>query len=272
MTIAINRDKHPGQKDKMKKQIQLIAEKVAQGGNNIIFTGAGISTESGIPDYRSQGGLWDKFTPVYFDEFMSSKKARIEYWRRKSALWADLKNARPNPAHTAVARLYDMGLIEAVVTQNIDGLHQDSGIPADRVIELHGNTRRVRCMTCNEISSVEDAQARIDAGDPAPECHCGGYLKPDTISFGQSMPQEEVQRAAELSSTSDFFLVVGSTLLVQPAALMPEYARQAGAFLAIINLSETPFDNVCDVLIREKAGAALEKIADAVQSLNRTRI
>ncbi len=251
----------------MEEQINLIAQAIAKGSKNIIFTGAGISTESGIPDYRSQGGLWDKFTPVYFDEFMSSKEARIEYWRRKSALYDDLEKAKPNPAHLAVAQLYDMGLIHAVITQNIDGLHQESGIPEDEIIELHGNTRRVRCMTCSEISSVADAHQRILAGDLAPECHCGGYLKPDTISFGQSMPQKEVQRASELSSSCEFFMVVGSTLLVQPAALMPEYARQAAAFLAIINLSETPYDNICQALIRGKAGDVLQQIARRTKEL-----
>jgi len=244
----------------MKTEIAKISEKIKQGGNNVVFTGAGISTESGIPDYRSQGGIWDKFRPVYFDEFMSSRDARIEYWRRWVELYQGIVRAQPNPAHLALAQLHAKGLLQAVVTQNVDGLHQESGLPDEKIIELHGNTRRIRCMSCRQIVPTENVQQRLTAGDPAPECECGGYLKPDTISFGQSMPVAEVETAAALSRGSDFFMVVGSTLLVQPAAHMPYYAKNNSAFLAIINLSETPCDEMCDVLIREKAGVVLQAI------------
>ncbi len=248
--------------DGLHEKILRIAEQVAKGGKNVFFTGAGISTESGIPDYRSKGGIWDKFRPVYYDEFMSSREARIEYWRQKSELYHDLERAGPNPAHLAIVRLHEMGMLESVITQNIDGLHQESGLPGEKVIELHGNTRRVRCMSCDRTSSIHAAQKRIEAGDPAPECDCGGYLKPDTISFGQAMPEDEVERATNLSRTCDCFIVVGSTLVVQPAALMPVYAKQSGAFLAIVNLSETPCDEMSDVLVRAKAGDVLVKIVE----------
>jgi len=248
----------------MDDKIKLVAKKILEGGSNIIFTGAGISTESGISDYRSKGGIWDKFRPVYFDEFMASKDARTEYWRRKRELMGELDGAQPNPAHIAVAELHDKGLVEWVITQNIDGLHQKAGMPEDRVIELHGNTLRIRCMTCKDVSPVEDALKRIDSGDTAPECGCGGYLKPDTISFGQAMPVAEVEKSAELSRSADFFMVVGSTLIVQPASLMPIYAKGGGAFLAIVNLSETPCDSICDVLINRKAGEVLNEIAGMV--------
>ena len=244
----------------LNKNISLLAEKISQSERNVVFTGAGISTESGIPDYRSKGGIWDKFRPVYFDEFMSSKEARVEYWRRKAELYSDLIRAKPNPAHMSLVRLHEMGLLEAVITQNIDGLHQESGLPDEKVIELHGNTRWVRCMSCGKKMTVHEVQKRIEGGDVAPECECGGYLKSDTVSFGQPMPEGAVQKAQELSQNCDFFLVVGSTLLVQPAALMPYYAKQSGAFLAIINLSETPYDEVCDVLIRGRAGDVLTQI------------
>lgn len=240
-------------------------KKIAESSRNVIFTGAGISTESGIPDYRSQGGIWDKFRPVYFDEFMSSKEARIEYWRQKTKLYYDLRQAEPNPAHMSIFELHNMGLLEAVITQNIDGLHQASGLPDEKVIELHGNTRRIRCMSCGKISSEDEAQKRVEAGDLAPECECGGYLKPDTISFGQAMPVAEVAKATELSQHCDFFMVVGSTLLVQPAASMPYYAKQGGAFLAIVNLSETPCDKMCDVLIQGKAGEVLTEIVSQIK-------
>ncbi len=252
------------------KGSSLIAQKIEEGGKNVAFTGAGISTESGISDFRSKGGIWDKYKPVYFDEFMSSREARVEYWQRKAEFYDQLVQAKPNPAHRALYSLYEMGLLEAVITQNIDGLHQESGIPDDRVMELHGNNRRVRCMSCGRTSSIQEAQKRIEGGDLAPECECGGYLKPDTISFGQAMPVAETERATELSGTCDFFLVVGSTLLVQPAAQMPYYAKQSGAFLAIVNLSETPCDDMCDVLIQEKAGKVLQGIVNEISKAKHT--
>lgn len=249
----------------MDKKITLIADKIKQGGKNLVFTGAGISTESGIPDYRSQGGIWDKFRPVYFDEFMSDREAREEYWRRWQELYQGIQQAQPNTGHSAIARLDQMGLLAALITQNVDGLHQEAGLADEKIIELHGNTRRIRCMSCRNITATEKIQARLHSGDAAPECECGGYLKPDTISFGQAMPVDAVEKATALSHTSDFFLVVGSTLLVQPAAHMPVYAKQNNAFLAIVNLSETPCDNTCDVLIRGKAGDVLQRIVSEVE-------
>ncbi|HIJ58449.1 MAG TPA: NAD-dependent protein deacylase [Deltaproteobacteria bacterium] len=250
-------------------KISIVAREIAKDGNNVVFTGAGISTESGIPDFRSKGGIWDKYRPIYFDEFMSSKKARIEYWQRHAELYPDLMKAKPNPAHMAVAELHDMGLLEAVITQNIDGLHQDSGIPHEKVIELHGNTRRARCMSCRKIVSLHEVHKRIEHGDPAPECECGGYLKSDTISFGQAMPEDEVKKATDLSRNADFFMVVGSTLLVHPAAAIPGYATQNGSYLVIVNLSETPYDDVSDVLIQGKAGEVLPVIVKDVRQLRR---
>ena len=249
----------------MDKNISLIVEKIGEGGKNVIFTGAGISTESGISDYRSKGGIWDKFKPVYYDAFMSSKDARIEHWRQKTELYQDLMKATPNPAHLAIVTLHELGLLEAVITQNIDGLHQAAGLPDGKVVELHGNTLRARCLSCGKTISIHEAQQRIAGGDLAPECDCGGHLKTDTISFGQAMPVEAVEKATEFSQSSDFFLVVGSTLIVQPAALMPGYAKQNGAFLAIINLSETPYDKVCDMLVRGKAGEVMQQIIEALR-------
>ncbi len=252
----------------MDEKISLVAQQLVKGGRNVVFTGAGISTESGIPDFRSKGGIWDKYRPVYFDEFMSSKDARIEYWKQKAELYPDLMKAKPNPAHMSVAGLYEIGLIEAVITQNIDGLHQESGIPDENVIELHGNTLRARCMSCGKTASLEEIHRRIEKGDLAPECKCGGYIKSDTISFGQAMPEDELERATELARSSDLFMVVGSTLLVHPAAAMPVLAKENGSFLVIVNLSETPYDKVCDVLIQGKAGAVLPGIFKEVRCLS----
>lgn len=248
----------------MEEKVAKIAEKIKAGEKNIIFTGAGISTESGIPDYRSQGGIWDRFRPVYFDEFMSSKESREEYWRRWVELYRGLLQAEPNPAHMTVAELCEADLLDAVITQNVDGLHQASGVSGDKIIELHGNTRRIRCMHCRKLTPTDEVWQRLAEGDTAPECSCSGFLKPDTVSFGQSMPADEVERATALSRTCDFFMVVGSTLLVQPAAHMPFYAKNNGAWLAIVNLSETPCDNICDVLVQEEAGKVLPAILDQV--------
>lgn len=249
----------------MHDQLTILAEQISDKGKTVFFTGAGISTESGIPDYRGKGGVWDRFRPVYFNEFMNSREARIEFWRQKTELYPDLVKARPNKGHQAIFRLYQLEKVEAVITQNIDGLHQASGLPDDRVIELHGNTTRVRCMSCSKIYSVHDIHKRIAGGDPAPECDdCGGYLKSDTISFGQAMPMDKVEQAINLAKSANIFCVVGSTLMVQPAAHIPIYAKQGGAFSVIINLSDTPCDDMFDLVIRQKAGMALERVADLV--------
>ena len=248
----------------MKDEISEIARKISEGGKNVIFTGAGISTESGISDYRSKGGIWDQFKPVYYEEFLSSKDARIEHWRQKMELYDDLVKAEPNPAHLGVTALNEKGFLEAVITQNIDGLHQAAGLPDEKIIELHGNSTRAKCLKCNTIISIAEAHQRISAGDLAPECECGGYLKTDTISFGQAMPVAEMEQAAELSRSCDVFLVIGSTLIVHPAASLPALAQQSRTFTAIINLSETPYDKMFDVLIREKAGEVMQQIVDHI--------
>ncbi len=250
----------------MADAIKQLAGKLRQGKSNIVFTGAGISTESGISDYRSKGGVWDRYRPVMFDEFMSSRTARERYWAQKMDMYTELGPARPNAAHRALVAMYEKGQIRAVITQNIDGLHQEAGLPESAVIELHGNTRRIRCMGCGALSSLSAALDAIRQGDAAPECACGGYLKPDTISFGQSLREADLDRAARLSAGSDVFLVIGSTLVVTPASLMPQYALDNGAFLAIINLSETPYDKKCHLLIREKAGTALTFLLDQLAS------
>lgn len=250
----------------MKDLIYKLAQKIATAKKTVVFTGAGISTESGISDYRSKGGLWDRFKPIYFDEFMSSETARIEYWRRKCELYDQLSDAAPNAAHYAVAELNQKGLLDLVITQNIDGLHQQSGLPDDKVIELHGNTTRVRCMSCDAIVPLDETLNRIQNGEPAPTCSCGGYLKPDTISFGQSLRENDLNQAMAASQNCDVFLAIGSTLIVQPASLMPNIALKNRAFLAIINLSETTYDNSCHLLIKGKAGEVLPEVLAAIRN------
>lgn len=251
----------------MSQSIERLAKEIMHSKHLIAFTGAGISTESGIPDYRSQGGIWDKFRPVYIDEFMSSRESRIKYWQRKAALYSTLINAQPNAAHRGLAELYRLGLLKTVITQNIDGLHQKAGIPDNATIELHGNNLRVRCMSCASLSSIHDAHRRIKSGDLAPECECGGFLKPDTISFGQSLCPDVVANADKQCRLSSAMLIIGSTLIVHPAAELPSKTKQNGAFIAMINLSETPCDYMCDLLIREKAGRAMQAVVKQVNRM-----
>ena len=252
-------------KEEFFRKIDLLAQKIVEAKYFIVFTGAGISTESGIPDYRSKGGIWDKFKPIYIDEFMSSHSARVEYWQRKSELYQDLIQAQPNVAHEGLAELFQMGLVKTIITQNIDGLHQKSGIKENKVVELHGNNLRVRCMSCGKISSIQEAQKRIKNGDLAPECSCGGYLKPDTISFGQSLDPKVLNRAFDQCKKCSLMLVIGSTLLVHPAASLPSIAQQNGSYLAIVNLSPTPADVMSDILIRQKAGITIDAIVKRVK-------
>ncbi len=251
----------------METKINLLAEELTHGKKNVVFTGAGISTESGISDYRSKGGLWDKFRPVYFDEFMTSEAARIRYWQQKCEMSEQLLVAAPNAAHYAVADLFEKGLLDLVITQNIDGLHQKSGVPEDKVIELHGNTTRIRCMTCGTLAPLRETLDRIRSGESAPVCVCGGYLKPDTISFGQNLREQDLNAAFAASQTCDVFLAVGSTLIVNPAATMPGIARRNGAFLAIVNLSETPYDEACDLLITARAGEVMPEVVRRIKGM-----
>jgi NAD-dependent deacetylase len=249
------------------QNIELISKKIIDSEYFIALTGAGISTESGIPDYRSKGGIWDKFQPVTIDEFMRSREARIKYWSRKAELYPDLINAQPNAAHKGLAELYKLGFLKSIITQNIDGLHQKAGMPDDAIIELHGNNFRVRCMSCDKMSSIHEAQKRIENGDLAPECECGGYLKPDTISFGQSLRSDVLAEAYEQCGRCSMMLVIGSTLKVHPAAGLPEIAKQDSALLAMINLSETPCDDIFDLIIKEKAGLVVQAVVDKIKEM-----
>lgn len=223
------------------------------------FTGAGISTETGIPDFRSPGGLWSKLRPIPFDEFLASQEMRDESWRRRFAMEERFAAARPGRGHRAIASLYRAGKAPAVVTQNIDNLHQASGIDADDVIELHGNTTYALCLQCERRYELTWVQARfVASGGRAPDCACGGHIKTATISFGQPMPDAALRRAEALTRDCDLFLAIGSSLVVWPAAGMPLLAKRAGARLVIINREPTEFDTVADLVVREDIGGVLE--------------
>ncbi len=223
------------------------------------FTGAGISTECGIPDFRSPGGLWTKNKPIPFDEFLASQDMRDEAWRRRFAMDAQFSAARPGRGHLALASLYRAGKAPAVITQNIDNLHQSSGISAEHVIELHGNNSYALCLACGrryELSWVR--QQFLAAGERAPDCgDCGGHIKTATISFGQAMPEQEMLRAERLTLDCDLFLAVGSSLVVWPAAGFPLLAKRNGAGLVIINREPTEFDEIADLVIRQDIGTVL---------------
>ena len=222
------------------------------------FTGAGISTECGIPDFRSPGGLWTKHQPIPFDQFVASREMRDESWRRRFAMQEHFASARPGRGHLALASLYRRGKVPAVVTQNIDNLHQASGIAQDDVIELHGNTTYAVCLDCArryELSWVKD---RFDAGGTAPDCEiCGGSIKTATVSFGQPMPDAAMQRADRLTGECDLFLAIGSSLVVWPAAGFPLMAKRNGAKLVILNRDPTDFDEIADLVVRGDIGSVL---------------
>lgn len=224
----------------------------------VIFTGAGISTESGIPDFRSPGGVWSRYQPIDFSDFLASEAMRVEYWRRKFAAQPDLEGARPNRGHRAVAALVRGGKASSVITQNIDGLHQASGVPEERVIELHGNTTRAACLECGKRQELEDIRACFQRTGRAPTCDsCGGHVKTATISFGQPLPQEALSRSRAEALACDLLVAVGSSLAVQPAATFPVLARRNGARLVILNREPTGLDAMADVVLNLEAGRTL---------------
>lgn len=251
----------------MKLLAERLADLISVAQKTVVFTGAGISTESGIPDFRSPGGVWSKYQPVYYDEFMSSHDARKRYWVMKKEFYSGMKEAKPNAAHSAVAQLYEMKKLHGLITQNIDGLHQDAGVPDKFCIELHGTNRSVECQTCKKRFLSDEVHKRLEDGEEVPQCECGGWLKPATISFGQQLRQEDLNKAFKISSESDLFIVIGSSLVVYPAASMPESAVRSGAKLAIINRDETPFDSMAEIVIHETAGEFLPMMIENLCSI-----
>ena len=227
----------------------------------VVFTGAGISTESGIPDFRSPGGVWSKMQPIQFQDFVRSEDARREAWTRVFNRTAGWTGAKPNVGHYAVARLVEQGKASAVVTQNVDNLHQDSGVPPDRVIELHGNASYAKCLSCRARHELDELEAPFMERGEIPTCfHCAGLLKTATISFGQSMPEEPMERAEIETLSCDLFLVLGSSLVVRPAADFPLIAKQNGARLVIVNREETSLDRAADLVLHQEIGPLLSEV------------
>jgi len=243
----------------MSNEIERAAQLLRGARRAVALTGAGLSTESGIPDFRSPGGVWERFRPIEYQEFLASHAAREEHWRYKHATVPVMLAAQPNPAHRALAELEAAGRLQAVITQNIDGLHQRAG--SRRVLELHGTNLEALCLRCDCRVSIDAALARLDAGEDVPTCAaCGGWLKPATVSFGQSLPADVLREAAILAEQCDCFLALGSSLLVNPAASLAGVAKRSGAALVIITLSDTPYDELADVRIHAKVGEVLPQI------------
>jgi len=235
-----------------------LEDMIAASSHVVVFTGAGISTESGIPDFRSPGGLWTKNQPIDFRDFVASEEARREAWRRKFNMDGVMKTAEPNRGHRAVEKLVRLGTVKSVITQNVDGLHQASGIPDAKVIELHGNTTYARCLECFERYELEPIRMAFESDGTPPICaKCDGIVKTATISFGQSMPEVEMRRAETETLACDLFLVIGSSLVVYPAADFPALAKRNGARLVILNREPTPLDGFADLVLNDEIGPVL---------------
>jgi NAD-dependent deacetylase len=253
---------------KMEDKLKQVAQWITTSKKVIVFSGAGLSTESGIPDFRSPGGVWDRYNPedFYFQNFLASEASREKYWQMATEMYEPIKTAQPNQAHLAIAELEKLGKLDCVITQNIDGLHFKAGNSEEKVIQLHGTAIFVSCLSCKKRYDRDEIQERIKKGQKAPRCNdCGGILKPATISFGQPMPEKETQEAYHRSSFCNLFIVVGSSLVVQPAASMPLVAKENGARLVIVNRDSTPYDDMADVVIHDQAGPTMASILEQVK-------
>jgi NAD-dependent deacetylase len=238
-----------------------LARMIDRARRMVVFTGAGISTESGVPDFRSPGGVWSKMKPIYFNDFVSSEDRRREAWTRAFNRSAGWTGAKPNAGHMAVRRLVDQGKVGAVITQNVDNLHQDSGVPEDQIIELHGNASYATCLSCSSRYELDDLEGPFRERGELPSCKwCGGLIKTATISFGQPMPQEPMARAEVETRACDLFLVLGSSLVVYPAAGFPIFAKRNGAALVIVNREPTEQDIIADLVLNAEIGPLMNEV------------
>ena len=238
-----------------------LARMIAQARNVVVFTGAGMSTESGVPDFRSPGGVWSRMKPIYFQDFVASRERRREAWTRAFSGAAGWTGAKPNSGHHAIARLVAQGKVSAVITQNVDNLHQESGISDGQVIELHGNASYATCLACAARHELDDLRVPFLERGEIPACReCGGLVKTATISFGQPMPAEPMARAEAATLACDLFVVLGSSLVVFPAAGFPLQAKRHGARLAIVNREPTNQDSFADLVLHEEIGAVMTAV------------
>jgi NAD-dependent deacetylase len=258
---AVDADRPKGRIDRMSDR-DTFARLIADSQRALMFTGAGISTESGIPDFRSPGGVWSRMKPIYFDEFVASEDKRREAWTRTFTGVMGWTGAKPNAGHYAVARLVARGKVSAVITQNVDNLHQESGVPAEQVIELHGNASYATCLDCGTRHELAVLKQSFLGRGEIPTCReCGGLVKTATISFGQAMPRGPMDRAETETLACDLFIVLGSSLVVYPAAGFPMLAKRNGARLVIINREPTEQDEMADLAIHDEIGPTLSAVA-----------
>jgi NAD-dependent deacetylase len=256
------------------ESVGIVAEMIVQARDVVVFTGAGISTESGIPDFRSPGGIWTRFDPEDFtiEQFLASPETRKKQWRILLA-GGLLADAEPNKAHLAIAELERIGKLSCIITQNVDNLHQKAGNSPEKVYELHGNMRWLRCMSCDMRYPMKDMVDKYRSGEDIPACeHCRGILKPDVIFFGELLPEMTLKQAALHATGCDLLIVIGSSLVVYPAASIPIYAKDSGAKLVIINRTSTLCDNSADVIIHHSAGEAMDRILEEVKKRSRKEI
>jgi NAD-dependent deacetylase len=246
-----------------REEIEKFKAMIQESKKAVIFTGAGISTESGIPDFRSPGGLWTKMKPIDFSEFLASEEIRRESWRRRFNSESPIASAQPNAGHVAIAKLVQTGKVTAVITQNIDGLHHKSGVPEHQVVELHGNAGYAKCLDCEKRFEMEEVRKIFENQETLPVCNvCGGIIKTAVISFGQAMPLAEMQRAEHFSTDCDLFIAIGSSLVVYPAAGFPLLARRNGARLVIVNRDPTGMDHYADLVLNREIGPTLSAVVD----------
>lgn len=245
------------------QQISELRQLIKESQKSVIFTGAGISTESGIPDFRGPDGIWNKIKPIDFNDFIASEDVRRESWRRKFSSDTNWGDAEPNSGHLAIAKLVNLGLVTHVITQNVDGLHQKSGVADEQVIELHGNNNYATCLDCGKRFEFEVIRKTFLVNETLPFCDvCEGIIKTATISFGQPMPVREMQLAEEATLGCDLFMAIGSSLVVYPAAGFPALAKRNSAKLVIINRDSTDLDPICDLVINEEIGPTLSAAVD----------
>lgn len=239
----------------MMMTLEEFAARIRESRHIVFFTGAGVSTESGIPDFRSPGGIWSRYAPVAFEEYLSSEEARIRAWKRRKESQEHYKKATPNIGHYFISALDKRGKLLGLITQNIDGLHGQAGLPDEKIVELHGTNRKIICLTCGKTFDPDEVLEKLVGDFASPVCDaCGGLLKAATVSFGQPMPPEAMRRAQDLAERARIFVVMGSSLVVHPAASFPVVAKRNGALLAIINREPTPLDDFADFLRRGEIG------------------
>ena len=241
--------------------LEIFQNILSESSNTVVFTGAGISTESGIPDFRSPTGIWTKNKPIEFKDFLSSEEIRVEFWKRKFTVDLTISKAKPNAGHMIISELNHIGKVSKIITQNIDNLHQISGVPEENVIELHGNTTFAKCLDCDLRYELNSIKKLFEQTNKPPYCKkCGGIIKTATISFGQSMPKEEMLKAEKASLSCDLFIAIGSSLQVYPAASFPLVAKKNGSKLVILNREGTDLDKYADLVIHDEIGEFLSKV------------